>query len=458
MPFCIKCGSELKAQFKFCGSCGAPVNKPISLSLVCVNCNTPLKNGDKFCFKCGFPIMAATASSCKNCNAKLLTGDKFCIKCGTPVVPPSVEEGQQKNDTVEKTDEPDQSAIEKKKADDEYQLLKDKAINDYNELANSNSDASPEELRDLWYGMSKQIYDVYKMTEAYPDRSEDTSILRKYLDDSKSRTEKYIYMINLNSFNKNADMLQLGYAALLDMVQKNSVEDEYEMLKMFKDLHDSVSSLADEYYKFNKDDLDGESLARLQSNIDFYYCCLLYAMNRYEDNEGEPLSKQQVYDYNAECAEISSAFEHPKFYALLGLSSYRMYLACVSNEKHDDDESEQVVLSKDKSTAYSEAKKAFLDMKNFDYCFKISAYSESKSYFEIAEWENAANGLVRLFNIHIKDGEYEEAYELAWMAIESHAAAASRRENANAKGFVDSFTEKHNRFSRDEDGDLIYKK
>ena len=72
MPFCMKCGSELKATYKFCGKCGYPVqpiaqttqnkieiqNKTAShqpVNIICLRCGITHKLSDKICWNCGCP-------------------------------------------------------------------------------------------------------------------------------------------------------------------------------------------------------------------------------------------------------------------------------------------------------------------------------------------------------------------------------------------------------------------
>ena len=45
---CPKCGSEIPANSKFCGNCGAKIEES-----VCKNCGEKLAPGAKFCGNCG---------------------------------------------------------------------------------------------------------------------------------------------------------------------------------------------------------------------------------------------------------------------------------------------------------------------------------------------------------------------------------------------------------------------
>ena len=66
MPYCIKCGSELKADQKFCMKCGAPVSS---------SSNPMISSQPK----------TQPKSKCSNCGKDLKPSDKFCINCGKPV-------------------------------------------------------------------------------------------------------------------------------------------------------------------------------------------------------------------------------------------------------------------------------------------------------------------------------------------------------------------------------------
>lgn len=51
MNTCPKCGKEIKANEKFCTSCGTPIVR-------CPKCGTPYLPGRKFCTACGAPLQA----------------------------------------------------------------------------------------------------------------------------------------------------------------------------------------------------------------------------------------------------------------------------------------------------------------------------------------------------------------------------------------------------------------
>ncbi|MBE7071229.1 MAG: zinc ribbon domain-containing protein [Ruminococcaceae bacterium] len=58
MPYCNKCGTEVKEVDKFCRKCGAPLK--VAVPNTCEKCGSPLKDGDKFCWKCGNSINGST--------------------------------------------------------------------------------------------------------------------------------------------------------------------------------------------------------------------------------------------------------------------------------------------------------------------------------------------------------------------------------------------------------------
>lgn len=80
MPFCMKCGSQLKPTDKFCGKCGYPVQlmpqnttseieiQNITVShlpseIICLRCGTKHKLKDKLCWNCGCPNPPQTGQS-----------------------------------------------------------------------------------------------------------------------------------------------------------------------------------------------------------------------------------------------------------------------------------------------------------------------------------------------------------------------------------------------------------
>lgn len=87
---CPHCGSQVKADAKFCSTCGKapkapPVPEPTGKGGDCSKCGDPLDEGQKFCEKCGHPVQE---NICKNCGDPLEDGQKFCEKCGHPADAP----------------------------------------------------------------------------------------------------------------------------------------------------------------------------------------------------------------------------------------------------------------------------------------------------------------------------------------------------------------------------------
>jgi len=78
---CSKCGAVVPEGMKFCGNCGAPMEKP---KIICTNCGAEIPEGMKFCGKCGTPV-AGAANVCRNCGAEIPEGMQFCGRCGAKV-------------------------------------------------------------------------------------------------------------------------------------------------------------------------------------------------------------------------------------------------------------------------------------------------------------------------------------------------------------------------------------
>ena len=59
--YCLKCGTQLEPNQKFCKEYGTPTNIYNSYTpptqLYCSNCNTPITATTKFCPTCGLPLM-----------------------------------------------------------------------------------------------------------------------------------------------------------------------------------------------------------------------------------------------------------------------------------------------------------------------------------------------------------------------------------------------------------------
>lgn len=75
---CVKCGSELPANAKFCLECGTKVETLAANEMICPSCGKKTPRG-KFCMECGSPL----ANTCPNCGAEVPQGGKFCLECGT---------------------------------------------------------------------------------------------------------------------------------------------------------------------------------------------------------------------------------------------------------------------------------------------------------------------------------------------------------------------------------------
>ncbi len=74
---CIKCGSIIPIDAKFCPSCGAKQEK-----IECPNCKASLPADAKFCPNCG---IALGSKKCPNCGVDVPADAKFCPNCGKNV-------------------------------------------------------------------------------------------------------------------------------------------------------------------------------------------------------------------------------------------------------------------------------------------------------------------------------------------------------------------------------------
>ena len=76
---CVKCGTVLPANAKFCLECGEKVAMPTTESeMICPKCNTKVPKG-KFCLSCGASLASPV---CSKCGKEVPAGAKFCLECG----------------------------------------------------------------------------------------------------------------------------------------------------------------------------------------------------------------------------------------------------------------------------------------------------------------------------------------------------------------------------------------
>lgn len=74
---CLKCGSVLPENAKFCLECGAKVETLSENEMICPKCGNKTPKG-KFCVECG----AKLQNVCPNCGKEVPQGAKFCLECG----------------------------------------------------------------------------------------------------------------------------------------------------------------------------------------------------------------------------------------------------------------------------------------------------------------------------------------------------------------------------------------
>ena len=74
---CLKCGSVLPENAKFCLECGAKVETLAENEIICPKCGNKTPKG-KFCVECG----AKLQNICPNCGKEVPQGAKFCLECG----------------------------------------------------------------------------------------------------------------------------------------------------------------------------------------------------------------------------------------------------------------------------------------------------------------------------------------------------------------------------------------
>ena len=76
---CVKCGTSLSPNAKFCVSCGTSAGQ--ATLLACQACGTSHPAEAAFCSQCATPLKI----NCTKCGVKLAPGARFCTDCGTPV-------------------------------------------------------------------------------------------------------------------------------------------------------------------------------------------------------------------------------------------------------------------------------------------------------------------------------------------------------------------------------------
>lgn len=74
---CLKCGSVLPENAKFCLECGAKVETLSENEMICPKCGNKTPKG-KFCVECGVKLQ----NVCQNCGKEVPRGAKFCPLCG----------------------------------------------------------------------------------------------------------------------------------------------------------------------------------------------------------------------------------------------------------------------------------------------------------------------------------------------------------------------------------------
>lgn len=75
---CVKCGSILPPNAKFCLECGEKIAPTIPADMVvCPECGNTVAKG-KFCPECGHKFVTV----CPKCGKDVVPGAKFCLECG----------------------------------------------------------------------------------------------------------------------------------------------------------------------------------------------------------------------------------------------------------------------------------------------------------------------------------------------------------------------------------------
>ena len=72
---CLKCGTQLPANAKFCFSCGESITN--AQMIICPKCGQTTPKGN-FCLSCG----ASLTVKCPGCGKQLPEDSKFCLECG----------------------------------------------------------------------------------------------------------------------------------------------------------------------------------------------------------------------------------------------------------------------------------------------------------------------------------------------------------------------------------------
>lgn len=86
MKNCLKCGSPMDKNFRFCGKCGHDNDQPVSSGekdIKCSECGALLSKNVKFCPECGHVY-----NPCPNCKADVPQGSANCPICSSAMPKP----------------------------------------------------------------------------------------------------------------------------------------------------------------------------------------------------------------------------------------------------------------------------------------------------------------------------------------------------------------------------------
>ena len=81
--YCNNCGSQIDCNYRFCGSCGAEIQRQEDLR--CKHCGEPISQDAKYCNACGGIVQEPDKPEikyCKYCGLIYEENDGYCKQCG----------------------------------------------------------------------------------------------------------------------------------------------------------------------------------------------------------------------------------------------------------------------------------------------------------------------------------------------------------------------------------------
>jgi hypothetical protein len=199
--------------------------------------------------------------------------------------------------------------FKKKTSDNEYAVLKNEVMRQYNNLQQTNI-VNPHMLRDAWGDLCEKAKTAYKFSKKYIDTEGDIDIFTSIRDEAKEKNKYYMFKAEEVDYISQVLECKNSYEQYEDeMHNVETLNDTVDWYNKWNKLYVDVEKLYRQKGKFENSNYDRSALENVHYGVMYYYGFYLYRLSCedvYKNRSQELLRK---FDCVKEAIKVTDAYK-----------------------------------------------------------------------------------------------------------------------------------------------------